>query len=42
MRTEDGTEEVSRGVAVVSTERELGLHIFPKLILVVELPNTNN
>jgi hypothetical protein len=24
------------------TERELGLHLFPKLILVVELPNTNN
>jgi hypothetical protein len=23
-------------------ERELGLHLFPKLILVVELPNTNN
>jgi hypothetical protein len=22
-------------------ERELGLHLFPKLILVVELPNTN-
>jgi hypothetical protein len=25
-----------------SCERELGLHLFPKLILVVELPNTNN
>jgi hypothetical protein len=24
------------------TERELGLHLFPKMILVVELPNTNN
>jgi hypothetical protein len=24
------------------SERELGLHLFPKLILVVELPNTNN
>jgi hypothetical protein len=24
-----------------SAERELGLHLFPKLILVVELPNTN-
>jgi hypothetical protein len=24
------------------TERELGLHLVPKLILVVELPNTNN
>jgi hypothetical protein len=23
-------------------ERELGLHLFPILILVVELPNTNN
>jgi hypothetical protein len=23
-------------------ERELGLHLFTKLILVVELPNTNN
>jgi hypothetical protein len=23
------------------SERELGLHLFPKLILVVELPNTN-
>jgi hypothetical protein len=23
-------------------ERELGLYLFPKLILVVELPNTNN
>jgi hypothetical protein len=23
-------------------ERELGLHLFPKLILVVELSNTNN
>jgi hypothetical protein len=22
-------------------ERELGLHLFPKMILVVELPNTN-
>jgi transposase InsO family protein len=26
----------------VYLERELGLHLFPKLILVVELPNTNN
>jgi hypothetical protein len=26
----------------VAVERELGLHLFPKLILVVELPNTNN
>jgi hypothetical protein len=26
----------------VIPERELGLHLFPKLILVVELPNTNN
>jgi hypothetical protein len=25
-----------------SVERELGLHLFPKLILVVKLPNTNN
>jgi hypothetical protein len=24
------------------SERELGLHLFPKLFLVVELPNTNN
>ena len=24
------------------SERELGLHLFPELILVVELPNTNN
>jgi hypothetical protein len=23
-------------------ERELGLHLVPKIILVVELPNTNN
>jgi hypothetical protein len=23
-------------------ERELGLHLIPKIILVVELPNTNN
>jgi hypothetical protein len=28
--------------ANVIVERELGLHLFPKLILVVELPNTNN
>jgi hypothetical protein len=27
---------------VPTFERELGLHLFPKLILVVELPNTNN
>jgi hypothetical protein len=26
---------------VIAAERELGLHLFPKLILVVELPNTN-
>jgi hypothetical protein len=23
-------------------ERELGLHLFPKIILMVELPNTNH
>jgi hypothetical protein len=35
---------LQRGVAdIVGTgERELGLHLFPKMILVVELPNTNN
>jgi hypothetical protein len=26
----------------LAAERELGLHLFPKLIFVVELPNTNN
>jgi hypothetical protein len=29
-------------VFFVPGERKLGLHLFPKLILVVELPNTNN
>jgi hypothetical protein len=32
----------SRYGAGGAVERELGLHLFPKMILVVELPNTNN
>jgi hypothetical protein len=33
--------DAAAGCASGRTERELGLHLFPKLILVVELPNTN-
>jgi hypothetical protein len=40
------TQQKAIKISVMSmqmrTERELGLHLFPKLILVVELPNTNN
>jgi hypothetical protein len=37
-----GSPACGRGCPVQARgERELGLHLFPKLILVVELPNTN-
>jgi hypothetical protein len=35
-------QEVCLVKVAAPVERELGLHLFPKLILVVELPNTNN
>jgi hypothetical protein len=41
MDDDDAGKERAPGRGSVS-ERELGLHLFPKRILVVELPNTNN
>jgi hypothetical protein len=37
-----GGHPLTRGLRRGVRERELGLHLFPKLFLVVELPNTNN
>jgi hypothetical protein len=37
-----GPSALRAGRPSMSPERELGLHLFPKMILVVELPNTNS
>jgi hypothetical protein len=39
---EAAVQERIGAIAANATERELDLHLFPKLILVVELSNTNN
>jgi hypothetical protein len=36
-----GVHHPHKNIMTTDSERELGLHLFPKLILVVELPNTN-